>query len=70
MHPFVCYLSVFSEVRKTETCGGLIFSLFLHADKDENYDGYKVGSHFEKLLIAHTESGNIVVNDEKTAEKN
>lgn len=62
-------LSVFAEIRKTKMLRGLTFLAVAYAYNNKNNDGYNIRSHFEKLLNAYAEIGNIVVNNEKSAEK-
>ena len=42
-------LSLFSEIGKSERCGGLVFTLSANAGDDKDYDRYNVGEHLEKL---------------------
>ena len=62
-------LSVFTEVRKTKTLRRLELPLLEHTDYNKYNDRNKVRRHLEKLLIAHAEIRNIVVDDEKSAEQ-
>lgn len=62
-------LSVFAEIRKAKMLRGLTFFAVAYAYNNKNNDGYNIRSHFEKLLNAYAEIGNIVVNNEKSAEK-
>ena len=48
---------------------GLAFSAVADAYDDENDDGNDVRSHLEKLLNAYAEVRDVVVNNEKSAER-
>ena len=63
------FLSVFAEIRKAKMLRGLTFFAVAYAYNNKNNDGYNIRSHFEKLLNAYAKIGNIVVNNEKSAEK-
>ena len=45
-------------------------SLLEHADNNKDNDRNEVRSHLEKLLIAHAQIRNIVVDNKESAEKN
>ena len=62
-------LSFFSEIRGSESGGGLILTLFAHAYHHKYDYGDDIGEHFEKLLGAESESGDIVVNYIKRTEE-
>lgn len=62
-------LSVLSEIRETEACGGLILPLLPHAYHHEHDDGDNIRCHLQQLLGFECEVRDIVVDDEKSAEK-
>ena len=63
-------LSFFSEIRKTEACGGLIFLFVSHADDDENKYRDNIRHHFDELLLLKGKILNVVISNQQSAEKN
>ena len=61
-------LSFFPEVGKAQAGRRLTFTLFPHGDHQQNANGNGIGKHLEEFLRTHTETGDIVVNNEEAAE--
>ena len=61
--------AAFAEVRQTQGLGRLILALFAQAGNHQNNDRHHIGQHLEQFLPAAGQTGNVQVQDVKSAEE-